>query len=171
LGKHFPNKQQTLLRAPVSDDLIWMAGIELNPLNKKFSSLHEQLCLNDLEEFINNLPVLLHDKQCRLVCEFNTVPVGLIDLYDADLQQQSAWVGIILDEAFRQKGLGLIYLNLLEQYAVQYGLLNLFAMVHPLNFPALSLFRKAGYRPFQQAQTDGMVHLIKQLCETLPLHQ
>jgi RimJ/RimL family protein N-acetyltransferase len=160
------SEPRIVLRNMVSEDLPFLIHIELDPENKKFTLQEELPATADLEQLIRKGSNLNTEGQSRLILEMGAIPVGLADLYDAILPDQNAWIGIIIDKKFRRMGLGLKCLQLLENWAFNKGIRRLNAMVHPLNFPAMALFRSAGYNPYLDKVHPGFSLLKK---EILPL--
>lgn len=73
-------------------------------------------------------------------------PVGLLDLFDLNIQNQRAAVGIYIDPDYRQAGYGVEALLWLANYAQRVGLLHqLFAYVPKSNPASNRLFERAGF--------------------------
>jgi diamine N-acetyltransferase len=72
--------------------------------------------------------------------------IGTIDLYDYDPIHLRAGIGILLDVAYRNKGLGMEALQLSKEYAFRFlQLKQLYAYVPQSNSPSIQLFGKCGY--------------------------
>jgi diamine N-acetyltransferase len=72
--------------------------------------------------------------------------VGAIDLYDLDIKNRRAYVGIMIATPHRRKGYALQALALIESYCItNLGLHQLAATVAESNTPSLELFLKAGF--------------------------
>ena len=91
------------------------------------------------------------DKQLRLMLDYKDTEqawktVGAVDLYDFDIRNLRAGVGIAIDEAERNNGHALAGLNLLHEYAFKHlGLHQLYAEVPADHQPSINLFQKAEY--------------------------
>lgn len=91
---------------------------------------------------------VLQTKQLRLMIELKQSlrAVGMIDLYDLDILNQHAGIGILIDRDFQQQGLGYQSLHLIAQYAFTVlHLRQLYAYVASDNSASKKLFTKAGF--------------------------
>lgn len=90
-------------------------------------------------------------KQVRLVINHDNTgkAIGCIDLFDVDLLNKRAGVGILIgDDAHRGKGYAHQALMLLKKYSLQIlHLHQLFCNIHESNAGSLNLFAKAGFHP------------------------
>ena len=86
-------------------------------------------------------------RQMRLMIDLEDgQTVGCVDLYDFEPRNSKAAVGIMIDKAFRTKGLAVQALEQLWQYVRRiYGLNQLYAFVPCDNEPSRRLFLAAGY--------------------------
>lgn len=101
----------------------------------------------DLEQYVFSADKqdLFSVKQIRLIIEYTreTLPVGAIDLFDLDVQNRRAGVGIVLVESQREKGFAEIALDLFVDYTFkQLNLHQLYCNVEEGNKHSLSLFLK-----------------------------
>jgi len=121
-----------------NDADLWNCGATIAPYSK-FA----------IKEYIADSRVdIFQSKQLRLmiVWKDNGESVGTIDLYDFDPINLRAGVGILIDAAYRGKGIGKQALQLMKDYAFDFLLLKqLFAYVPKQNEISLQLFSKAGY--------------------------
>ena len=91
------------------------------------------------------------DKQLRLMLDYKDSEkvwktVGAVDLYEFDIRNLRAGVGITIDDAERNKGHALAGLKLLQEYAFKHlGLHQLYAEVPADHMPSKNLFQKAEY--------------------------
>ena len=121
-----------------NDTELWMYGATIVPYSR--FAIKEYITESQLDIF--------QSKQLRLmiVWKDNNKPVGTIDLYDFDPMNLRAGVGILIDAAFRRKGIGQQALDLLKDYAFDFLFLQqLFAHVPKQNETSLKLFSKSGY--------------------------
>ncbi|MBP5560656.1 MAG: GNAT family N-acetyltransferase [Muribaculaceae bacterium] len=73
-------------------------------------------------------------------------PVGCIDLTSFDAFNRRAEVGILIDEAEREKGYGHAALTLLARYALEHiGMRQLYAFVPEDNAASIALFEGCGF--------------------------
>lgn len=139
------------LRAPEPEDLdvlyawendteLWALGASITP----FSRYTLRQYLTDSKQDIYT------DRQLRLMVELKQTgaAIGSADLYDFDPFHRRAGVGILIDRRFREQGLGLQTLKLLETYAFSFlNFHQLYALVPEKNSASARLFNKAGYLP------------------------
>ena len=121
-----------------NDSRLWQNGSTLIPYSK--------FALRDYLE--NSLQDIFQSRQLRLMAEDKASgkPVGTVDLFDYDPMDLRAGVGILLDEDYRNQGLGVEILDLVQDYAFRLLLLNqLYAYVPVSNTPSVKLFEKCGY--------------------------
>ena len=121
-----------------NDADLWRCGATIAPYSK--FAIKEYIAESGLDIF--------QTKQLRLmiVWKDNDEPVGTIDLYDFDPMNLRAGVGILIDMAYRGKGIGKQALQLINDYAFDFLLLKqLFAYIPKQNESSLKLFSKSGY--------------------------
>lgn len=137
------------LRAPEPEDLellytwensteLWELGATIAPFSRH--TLRQYLA--------NNTQDIYTDKQLRLMIEFKQTGkgIGTVDLYDFDPFHLRAGVGILIDPGYRNQGLGLQALLVLESYAFSFlNLHQLYAVIPEKNSPSIRLFQKAEY--------------------------
>lgn len=85
-------------------------------------------------------------RQLRLVVESEGMAVGAVDLFEFDPQNRRAGVGVVIDAAFRRRGLATDALHATERYAREVlHLHQLWCSVTEDNVASLALFRRLGY--------------------------
>ncbi|WP_204345467.1 GNAT family N-acetyltransferase [Psychroserpens algicola] len=87
-------------------------------------------------------------KQLRLViCNYEDVPLGMIDLFDFDFKHRRAGVGVLIkDVENRQKGYGKEALELLINYCKMHlDLHQLYCNISEDNTMSLKLFKNHGF--------------------------
>jgi diamine N-acetyltransferase len=122
-----------------NDSELWKYGSSLMPYSK--FALHEYLA--------NSLHDIVHSRQLRLMAvdKINRTPIGTIDLYDYDPINQRAGIGILLDAAYRNKGLGKEMLGMMKEYAFRFlHLKQLFAYIPQSNTVSFRLFTQCDYQ-------------------------
>ena len=138
-----------------NDASAWADGSNHNPLSQK-----------DLRDFIeSSTGDLYKDGQLRLIIELDNpqddltakrsniqqqsgLTVGCIDLFDLDIRNRRAGIGMYIAPEFRGKGYGAAAVKELEEYA--FGFLNLrllYAIIAVTNEPCSHLYRTLGYEP------------------------
>lgn len=87
-------------------------------------------------------------KQLRLViCSADNIAIGMIDMFDFDIKNKRAGVGILIKESVdRQKGFGQAALQLLVNYCKSHlDIHQLFCNISEDNVHSLKLFQKQGF--------------------------
>lgn len=142
--------EQLLLRAPEPEDLDilytwendtkgWDDGITLAPISR--FSIREHILQAGKNIYENG--------QTRLIIELKTKhkPIGVVDLFDFDPHHKRAGVGILIDVAYRRKGMAKQSLQLLEEYAFNLLLLNqLYCLISEKNLGSMRLFESVGFQ-------------------------
>lgn len=143
---------QIRMRAPEPEDLdvlygwensseLWVHGSTLAPYSR--FALEKYITETQLSDIYEN-------KQLRLIIELidNEIPIGAVDLYDFDVRNNRAGVGIIIDSQYQHKGYATQALDLMKNYSFNFlGLYQLYAFISVKNRYSLRLFEKAGYKP------------------------
>jgi len=129
------------------EDLDFLYNIENNPENMIYGEYHEPYSMDILQEYIANASIPLYiSHQHRYVIDNDEIAVGFLDLFEYNAQDESAFVGIILDLAFRGQALAKNALMLLEREVFnKWGIKVLRAKVFFDNVISISLFEKMGY--------------------------
>ena len=111
------------------------------------ASVHNPLSRQDLRDYIASTTGDIYaDHQLRLIIEEDGATMGCIDLFDLDIRNRKAAIGMYVAPEFRGKGVGWQALQLLEEYAfVQLSLRMIYAVIATNNTPCASLYRRAGY--------------------------
>ncbi len=118
---------------------LWVHGNTLAPYSKL---VLRQYITDALEMDI------YQSKQLRLMIDLvdENITVGTIDLYEIDAHNRRAGVGILIDEAYRKRGLATQALKLTTEYAFNFLYLHqLFAYISISNTNSIDLFKKTGY--------------------------
>lgn len=145
------NNSQIKLRAVEPEDLdilykwenstaLWIHGNTLAP----YSKLVLRQYINDTIEMD-----IFQSKQLRLmIClTDNDTTIGTVDLYDIDAYHRRAGIGILIDEAHRQKQYATQALELMADYAFNFLYLHqLYAYISASNIKSISLFKKLKYK-------------------------
>ena len=121
-----------------NDTDLWKCGATMAPYSR--FAIKEYIAESRLDFF--------QTKQLRLMIVWrdNNEAVGTVDLYDFDPVNLRAGVGILIDAAYRGKGLAQQALHLLKDYAFDFLLLKqLYAYIPKQNEISLKLFSKSGY--------------------------
>ena len=126
-----------------NDASAWADGSNHNPLSQQ-----------DLRNYIESTTGdIYRDGQLRLIIEEEGATVGCFDLFDLDIRNRRAALGMYIAPEHRGKGVGKEALRLLEDYA--FGHLNLrvlYAVISTNNTACTTLYRNAGYTPSSSLQ-------------------
>ena len=72
--------------------------------------------------------------------------VGCVDLFEYDMVNSRAGVGVFIDEKFRNKGFATKALSILKSICIKdYFISNLYANILCTNKPSIKLFKSAGF--------------------------
>ena len=117
---------------------MWDVGATATPYSRHALRHHIQAMGADITE----------SGELRFVIEYAGQPVGLIDLTNYDARALRAEVSIAVLREYREKGIGLEALRLLEEHCRRYlHLHQLYALVPEGNAASFSLFQSAGFTP------------------------
>ena len=131
-----------------NDASVWADGNNHNPLSQQ-----------DLRDYITSTTGDIYkDGQLRLIIETEvphtddrsplTVTAGCIDLFDLDIRNRRAAIGMYIAPEQRGKGIGKAAVEELERFA--FGFLHLrvlYAVIACNNAACSNLYSKAGYQP------------------------
>lgn len=85
-------------------------------------------------------------KETRMVITCGEVPAGTIDVFNLDVRNRRAEVGVFVDSRHRGKGVGETALQIVKRYAkTVLGLHQIYAIVACSNQVARDAFRSAGF--------------------------
>ncbi len=137
----------TTLRALEPTDVDCLYLWENNPEMWRFGFSPAPLSRHQIWEYISTYDSNpLSAGQLRLMIDCDGTPAGAVDLYNIDIRNRHAFVGIMVAAPHRRRGIALEALKLLHAYCRDnLGLTRLAATVAADNEPSLRLFAKAGY--------------------------
>lgn len=121
-----------------NDASAWADGSNHNPLSQQ-----------DLRDYIaSTTGDIYRDGQLRLIIESEGVTCGCIDLFDLDIRNRRAAIGMYISPEYRGQGVGKAALELLEDYVFNHlNLRVLYAVIATNNAACSALYRAAGYTP------------------------
>ncbi|MGM9837427.1 MAG: GNAT family N-acetyltransferase [Paludibacteraceae bacterium] len=115
---------------------------------------HNPLSQQDLRSYIESTTGdIYRDGQLRLIVEDvagdeSVVTFGCIDLFDLDIRNRRAAIGMYIASEARSKGVGKEAVRLLEQYAFNHLNLRLvYAVISVRNDACTALYRSLDYLP------------------------
>lgn len=152
------SNQRIFLRQVEFNDLAILLEWENNPDNWEVSGTKSPFTEEEMIDFIIEQTDFRSSGQLRLmIClNENSLPIGAIDLFEINLNEQMAGVGILINEIqHRKKGYATEALHLLKTIAKsELHLSKLYCTIHPDNESSIQLFLNGG---FILAQTDENV--------------
>ena len=143
---------QISLRLLEDNDLEFLYTIENNPYNKKYGDDNGYISKKTLKAYIKNsgADISVYGQQ-RFVIVLNNISIGLIDLFDFDQINRSAFVGVIVINEYQNKNYGSKALELLISYSWdKLDLLSLYANINPVNNISISLFNKFYFKKIKE---------------------
>lgn len=101
-----------------------------------------------IEEYVITYDTDIYaSRQLRLMIDVDGTTVGAIDLYEFDPISRRAGLGIVIDPAFRGKGLGAETISILARYASnRLGLHQIWAIVSEKNESSRQMLETAGFK-------------------------
>lgn len=138
------------LRAVEKNDLDVLYACENDRSVWKVSNTQTPFSKYVLEQYLDTAHQDIYtNKQLRLmICLLeNGMPVGTIDLFEFEPAHARIGVGVLIFEAFRNKGYAREALDCLKQYAFDTLMLNqLYCNISASNTESIRLFETLGYR-------------------------
>lgn len=107
-------------------------------------AIHNPISQQDLRAYIaSTTGDLFRDGQLRLVVEAEDATVGCVDLFDLDIRNRKAAIGMYIAPAFRRKGYGREAIEQLVDMAFrQQGLRMVYAIISETNRACNALYEK-----------------------------
>ena len=154
--------EKIALRPLQNSDFDFLKRIENNTDNWQFGSERKEYSDKELSTYITNAKTDIKvAKQYRFVIDLNSTPIGLIDLFDCTAN--SAGIGVIVTENYRNKGFAKQALHLLTDYA--FTTINLFKLHCAIvkdNLLSIKLFTSCGFElERQEKELQYFVKLAK----------
>jgi diamine N-acetyltransferase len=140
--------ENILLRTLEPTDVDFLYELENNPANWKVSNTLVPFSKAILEQYIQSAQDIFLLKQVRFViCDNANNRLGAIDLFDYDPINQRVGVGIVIEEAHREKGYALEALQEIINYSFEVLLVHsLYCNINSSNEKSVRLFEKAGFK-------------------------
>ena len=134
------------LRRPNLLDLDQLLLWENNLDNSLFSDNPIFYTAEQIEEFLTSDQDIFLNLQMRFMIDSSGSAVGCIDLFEYDMVNSRAGVGIFIDEKFRNMGIATKALSLLKSIFIKdYFISNLHANILHTNKASIQLFKRAGF--------------------------
>lgn len=146
------NNREIRLRAVEPEDVDFLLEMENNPGLWQVSNNLAPYSRYQIEQYVLNAPNDVRSNgQLRLIIEFtgnddSTTSVGAVDLFDIDLVNRRAGIGITVISPFRRQGIASEALELLKQYSIEHlHLHQLYCSISSINHHSIKLFEKKGF--------------------------
>ena len=138
--------EKIILRTLKKSDLSFLKHIENNSDNWIFGSENRVFTDSELLQYIkNSKDNIVSAKQFRWIIEYNNQSIGFIDLYDYSVTY--AFLGIIIESNFRNKGLAKESINIITNYAFsELKLERLYSKVLTSNTKSINLFNSCDFK-------------------------
>ena len=134
------------LRMPKLLDLDQLLLWENNLKNSLFSDNPIFYTKEQIEVFLTSDQDIFLNLQMRFMIDSSGSAVGCIDLFEYDMVNSRAGVGIFIDEKFRNMGIATKALSLLKSICIKdYFISNLHANILHTNKASIQLFKRAGF--------------------------
>ena len=134
------------LRRPKLLDLDQLILWENNLDNSLYSDNPIFYTKEQIEQFLTSDQDIFLNRQIRFMIDSNGFPIGCVDLFEYDMVNSRAGVGIFIDEKFRNMGFGTKALSLLKSICMKdYFILNLHVNILYTNKASIQLFERAGF--------------------------
>lgn len=131
---------------PGQSDLSKLLVWENDLTNAEFTDFPTFQSKDQWLDFLSSTHDLILNNQIRYMIKYAGESIGCIDVFDYDLVNSRAGVGIFIDEKWRKKGHASKALEKLKNLATSKFLLNqLFATIYSSNTNSLNLFKSSGF--------------------------
>ena len=135
------------LRKPLITDLGNHIKWENDSKNNDYTDLPVVYTTQQIEAFLRSDHDLFLQNQLRYIIELNSLSVGCIDLYDYDVVNSRAGVGIYVDRDFRNIGVASKSLDIIKTISRDfYHISNLYADIISKNTKSIKVFENANFK-------------------------
>lgn len=152
------------------DDVQYIYELENNPKNFKYSALNEApYSFAEIRLFCKQCELISYDSiksgfsdYLRLVVLLdNNIKVGILDIYDINIAEKSAWISIIIyPEKYRSSGIAAAALEALVSLCRnELGLEILYSEVDKNNKRSLKFFENQGFKPTPNQSQAAIIQL------------
>lgn len=139
-------KDEIILKKMDSTDVEFVLEVENNQEFWEVSENDSEYSIGDIIDLEFNLRDPFKAKQVRYIINLGENRIGTIDLTEIDFDSKNASVGVVItSNTNRKKGFAKKALGLLEIKAIEFGLIELKAIVHKKNEASHRLFLGSGY--------------------------
>ncbi len=140
------NSTEIFLRKVKPSDAEIILKWENDSDNWEVSNTNEKFTKSDIENFVNQEQDISLHNQLRLMICYEDVSVGCVDLFEYNQETKSAGVGILIDEAHRNKHFATQTIESLISYCRnELGIVHLFCNIFKENEHSIRLFENCGF--------------------------
>lgn len=141
--------ENIVLRALEPEDIDFLFSTENNEIFWEVSSTQAPYSKYILKKYLENAHQDIYEaKQFRFViCDADSIAIGMIDLFDFDPQHKRVGVGILILPNYQNLGYGKEALELIIDYAFTYlNVHQIFANITSENRKSITLFEKFNFK-------------------------
>lgn len=147
----FTKDKELSLRAVEPTDSTLLYQWENDPGLWQVSDRYAPLSYFEIDQFILNNQDIFTARQLRLMVDLQVdsqkVTIGIIDIYDLDICNERAGIGILIDAQYSNKGYGRRALILAHDYCFKVLKLHqVYSLIAADNLPSLQLFKSLNYQ-------------------------
>ena len=140
-----PMNQNVFIRVIDISDFNLLKRIELDPSNKRYSDLKEELNEEVLHSFITSHHDIYLHKQLKFTILENSERVGFLDLYDVDFDKNNTGIGIFILPEFRRKQIAFSAILQGMNWCNNIGINHFLVEIEKSNTNSIHLFEKSGF--------------------------
>jgi diamine N-acetyltransferase len=134
------------LRRPKLLDLNQLILWENNLDNSLYSDNPIFYTREQIEQFLTSDQDIFLNRQIRFMIDSSGFPIGCVDLFEYDMVNSRAGVGIFIDEKYRNQGVAFKAINLLKvMSSKQFLIAQLYANIVSTNLKSIKVFEKSGF--------------------------
>jgi diamine N-acetyltransferase len=144
----FLQGKKIFLRTPVPADALSMYKWENNPSLQAVNVNYGHVSVSDINAWIKTRKhdLFLENELRLMICDGHKTVIGAIDLFEFDVMQLSAGVGIIVDEDKRKSGIATEAVNMLSDFCFsKFRFSALWCNIPSFNTPSIKLFSGCGF--------------------------
>lgn len=143
-------KIEIRLRAVEPSDTDWIYLLENEPSARAVSAELAPLSRQQIWEYASNYDANpLKDGHLRMIIDFageKGARAGIVDLYDIDVRNARAMVGIVISPSYRRQGIAREALRRISDYcSATLSISRIFAEVAEDNATSIALFEASGF--------------------------
>ena len=134
------------LRKPNQTDFNNLLNWENNIKNTIYTDQPIFYTKNQVRKFLNSNHDLFLNNQIKLIIQNEDLALGCIDLFDYDMINSRAGIGVFIDEKYRNQGVAFKAINLLKvMSSKQFLIAQLYANIVSTNQKSINIFEKSGF--------------------------